>query len=162
MTTITTDMLKFIACTLGVDKNDLLRILQREYCTRIDDTPADTQEQDMATMTITQEQFEAACQKAYPFELEHERMAAFVAALGITIAPAEPPAEMVRLVAYVVQQAIGKQQIAPSERSVQDMEAGALAMAQHAVDVVKKRRGSAGSPAAYDALTAILTALGAA
>jgi enhancing lycopene biosynthesis protein 2 len=100
MTTITTDMLRYIAHTLGVDKNDLLRILQREYGTRIDDTPADDTETDTEeqTMTITPEQFEAA-KGAAQSAISGQRCAltAALTTLGITITPAEPPAEMVKL-----------------------------------------------------------------
>lgn len=59
----------------------------------IDDTPADTEEQTMGKMTITQEQFEAACTDA---RITSASGRIITERLGITITPAEPP-EMVKL-----------------------------------------------------------------
>jgi hypothetical protein len=135
MTTITTDMLRYIAHTLGASVDYTRQVLSSEFDTEFDDTPVDdtekdTEEQTTAMTTITQEQFYDLWHHGGKSKSEFRE---YLERKGYTITPAEPP-EMVKLAVYVVQQAIGRQQIAPSERSVQDMEAGALAMAQHVVD----------------------------
>ena len=88
--------------------------------------------------TITHEQYEAAWEKFRNMdEVPMAKFGIVLAELGITIAPPHPSPEMVKLAAYVVQKRVAECQIAPSERSVQDMEAGALAALQHVEKLVK-------------------------
>ena len=105
--------------------------------------------------TITQEQFETACRDSGLFAKEATLL---IDSLGITIAPAEPPAEMVKLAreAFCKDDSIEEASAWPVYR------AAYLAALQHAVDVVKGApvRGRS-SGESLVAVGDILTALGA-
>ena len=112
----------------------------------------------MSKMTITHD---ALADKAKHYGLPELAAANFVAALGITVAPAEPPETMVKLAREIAAT------LYPGDEAVitsgqWDTGAGvkaALAALQHAVDVVKEH-DNAGYPGLIERAT-ILTALGA-
>jgi len=150
VTTITTAKLREMAHTLSTTPDDLLVLASSNYGVTIDDTPADTDtEEQIMAMKITQEQFDAARMKA---DIGPTFARRFIDQLGITITPAPPSAEMVKLA-----REIGAE-TAKDWPAVESMcSKAALATLQHAVDVVK----GAGATDTLTLRTAILTALGA-
>ena len=115
----------------------------------------------MGTMTITQEQLEAACYNATDLEDVDDIIKATLITLGITIAPAEPPDAMVRLAWTFVEGLPRTVEMTPDER--QFAKRAALAALKHAVDVVNTARRDCGPGASSaDVRRHILTALGAA
>lgn len=109
--------------------------------------------------TITQEQLDAMLDDATAAG-EIRPSATFVDALlgslGITITPAEPPAEMVKLAREIAES------VNPNDYERAVAIKAALAVLQHAVNVVKRaeNRGLGGGPLHIER-AAILTALGA-
>jgi hypothetical protein len=107
--------------------------------------------------TITQENLARQCEV---YRLPTEQGRSFARALGITITPAEPPAEMVKLAEDFARKAWMSAQGDPGRAA----KISSLLTLQHAVDVVKDAvppRCAGTNMVEVDQLFAILTALGA-
>jgi hypothetical protein len=93
--------------------------------------------------TITQENLARQCE-VYRLPIEQGR--SFARALGITITPAEPPAEMVKLAREIVAKICDQQQqvreVMIGDWDTHAVMRAALATLQHAVNVVKGAHGT--------------------
>jgi hypothetical protein len=107
--------------------------------------------------TITPDDLHKAADHCH---IDRHKAHLLAATLGITIAPPAPSEAMVKLAAYVVQKRIAEGQIAPSERTVANMEAGALAALQHVEKLVLDAPTVTLGEAVYAPLPFILTAIG--